>query len=118
MRSWSRRTSSTRSTDASASAACSTGPIRGAPGPARSTTTTAGAACTFRIPADTIWRSSPGPTDQVPADPRRQHLDTVTVEAGEHRGPGTQDGNQLRCAAPNERTAGPGRPVDIGSDQP
>src|SRR4029077_17916289 len=67
-RSWCLRTSSTRSTAASVIGACSIGPIRGAAGPAKSTTTTAAAAFTSRIPAGTTWKSSPGPTDRVPAD--------------------------------------------------
>src|SRR5258705_2630311 len=68
MRSWCPRTISTGSTDASRSAVCSIGRIRGAAGPARSTTTTAAVASTSRIRPGIIWKSSPGPTDQVVPD--------------------------------------------------
>src|SRR6202171_2881823 len=68
MRSWCPRTISTGSTDASRSAVCSIGLIRGAAGPARSTTTTAAAASTSRTRPGTTWKSSPDPTDQAPPD--------------------------------------------------
>src|ERR1700730_7505373 len=71
MRSWCPRTSSTRSMGVSGRGVCSIGPIRGAAGPARSTTTTAAAACTSRIRPGTTWKSSPGPTDRA-AEPRHR----------------------------------------------
>lgn len=73
------RRSSTPSTDGSASAACSTGPTPEEAVPARSTTTTAAAGCTSRIPVGTTSRSSPGPMDRARTDPRREQFDTVTA---------------------------------------
>src|SRR5271166_806526 len=62
MRSWSRRTTSTRSTARSNRAAWSTGPTRALVGLARSTPTTAAAGSTSATPEATSWRFSPGPT--------------------------------------------------------
>ena len=66
----------------------------------------------------TTWKSSPGPTDQVPADPRRQHVDAVAVETGQHCGPVAEHGHQIGGAASDDRPSLAMCPVGVGGRQP
>jgi hypothetical protein len=52
--------------------------------------------------------------DQVPADVRREHVDTVAFEAVLHRAPAAQRGYQIGDAAPHDRTSLTVRPARVG----
>ena len=93
------------------------GPIRGAHDPARSTTTTAAAACTSWIPPATTWKSSPGPTDPALVDPRGQHLDAVAAQCGQPRG-GCLARRPARRRASDRPAPLAVRPVGVGGHQP
>src|SRR3954471_23259708 len=117
MRSWCPRTSSTRSTGRSATAACSTGPIRAVAGRARSTTSTAAAGSTSRTRPATTWRSSPARTGRE-AEPRLEYGDALAAEAWQHLGPIAEYRDEFGGATLDHRTSITVAPTGVGRPQP